>query len=50
MFHAVGLNAMESSEMYKEVAEVSRMEENASIPSTRVEKQVLHTCVSHELS
>lgn len=33
MFHAVGLNTMDSSEMYNDVAEVSTMEENASMPS-----------------
>ena len=40
MFHAVGLNAMEKSEMYKDVAEVSTTEENASIPSRERKRAV----------
>lgn len=52
MFHAVGLNVMDSSEMYNDVAEVSTMDENVSmIPTPKLmrmrtktssEKSVLH--------
>jgi hypothetical protein len=39
MFHAVGLNAMDSSEMYNDVAEVSMMDENVSmIPKLKKER------------
>ena len=34
MFHAVGLNVMDSSEMYNDVAEVSTMDENVSMIPT----------------
>lgn len=38
MFHAVGLNTTASSEMCNDVAEVSTMEENASIPMKKQAK------------
>jgi len=38
MFHAVGLNEMDSREMYSDVAEVSTMEVSASM-MTSAEKQ-----------